>query len=89
MVEHLPQGVEGKCYEQHVDSISKVLKPALERLAKDFRGVGERILTIVLNNFGAVDIRVNDAILSGTIKAYIWAQQAPFAYSLSVILTSS
>ena len=30
----------------------------------------ERLLTTVLNNLGPVDIRMSDAILSGTIKAY-------------------
>lgn len=38
-------------------------------------------LTTVLNSLGAVDIKVNDATLSGTIKAYIWAQQTPSLYS--------
>ena len=73
--------------EQHIYSISKILEPALVKvLAKSCWEVEQRLLTIVLNNLGAVDIRINDAILSGTMKAYIWTQQAPFPVQLECIV---
>ena len=74
---------------QHVYSISKISEPALEELSKSLWRSGIVILTTVLNNFGPVDIRINDAIRSGAIKACIWAQQVPFLNSQNVIPTSS